>query len=453
MAVTVVQTEGLSPTVLARHPELAAADWQLDWRSPRRNAVCTLADLRSHLPGPFTDLAQDFLDVATATYLTDIAVPRGRNEQWVREVELVVAVRELDFWESVADQLMRLVQLLTGDNFRVAFYPRANDSDTAGSAAAAVATNPAADCVCLLSGGVDSLAGAVMLLRAGRQPHLVLHYSGNPTVRAAQDLVSRLLDSQWPDQSRFSGIHIAPDTRSPDALPYPEPDGREPSRRVRSLLYLVLGAVAAAAAGLEEIYMGENGVLTAGLPLTVARSGSLSTRSTHPQLINQFNDLCAEADWDCRVQNPFVYQTKGELIRDILRPALSPLDIQKSVSCWMAGRANRQCGGCIPCLLRRIGMLAAGLPDEAYMMDLLGDPLPHAGTDAFTNLVDLLNHAATVLAHSDEELIHQFPRLLDLTRAGVSVSEVIATLRRHATEVHQVITTHFPNSARLLEAL
>ncbi len=453
MAATVAQIEGLPPSVVASDPKVAKADWQLDWRSPCHNAVCTLTELQQHLPAPLSPLAEDFIDVATAVYLTDIAVPRGRNERWVRDIEVLLAVRRVDFWESVGGQLLRLVQTLTGDNFRFTFYPRAQRADSNKSPQDESCTDDSPDCVCLLSGGLDSLAGAVMLLRAGRRPHLVMHYSGNPTVRAAQDYVQQLLAGNWSERSRFSGVHIAPDLRRPEALPYPEPDQREASRRVRSLLYMTLAAVAATAAGLAEVYLGENGVLTAALPLTVARSGSLSTRSTHPAVINLFNGLCEQAGWDCRVQNPFLYQTKAEVIRDILRPALSPLDIQKTASCWMTGRGNRQCGGCIPCLLRRIAMLAAGLPDEAYMMDLLGDPLPHSGTDAFTNLVDLLNHTATVLGKSDEELLEEYPRLLDLAAAGVSVTEVIATLRRHATEVHDVITTHFPAPAALLEVL
>ncbi len=157
-----------------------------------------------------------------------------------------------------------------------------------------------------------------------------------------------------------------------------------------------------------------------------------------------------------------MYQTKAELIRDFLRPVLSPLDIQKTVSCWMAGRKHRQCGGCIPCLLRRISMLAAGLHDEAYMMDILGDdeaymmdilgePLAHGGTDAFTNLVDLLSQASTVLTHTDEELLMEYPRLLDLAMSGVAVEEVLGMLRRFAGEVKQVLTTDFPAAASLLE--
>ncbi len=99
------------------------------------------------------------------------------------------------------------------------------------------------------------------------------------------------------------------------------------------------------------------------------------------------------------------------------------------------------------CLLRRTAMLAAGLPDEEYTTDLLGDPLAHSNTDAFANLINLLTYATTARARSDQELLQEWPWSLDFAQAGPSLFEVIATLRRHADEVHQVITEHFPQAA------
>ena len=452
MATRIVQIEGVERANLAGACALDGADWLLDWRSPQRNAILTLDHLEHLLPAALSPLARDFVDVATGIFLADIAVTRGRNEQWIRDIDLCLVVREPDFWQSAAEALTRLVHLLTADNFSITFCPRSDEEQRQPGYEADKASY-SADCVCLLSGGIDSLAGGVMLLRAGRRPHFVLHYSGNPTVRMAQDSVAALLGESWPDTHLTSALHIAPDTSSEAALTFPPPESREESRRARSLLFMTLGAVTASTAGLEEVYLPENGVLTAALPLSRARIGSLSTRSTDPSLINLFNSLCEQAGWSCRLQNPFVYQTKAELIRDILRPALSPLDIQKTVSCWMTGRRNRQCGGCIPCLLRRLAMLAAGLPDEAYMLDILGDPLPHGGTDAFTNLVDLLSQVSTVLTKSDDDLLMEYPRLLDLAAAGGHIEQIIAMLRRLAGEVQRSITIHFPASASLLEVV
>jgi len=449
--VRVLQIEGADDADLAGIYNPAPADCLLDWRSPRRNAILTLTELQQRLPTRLSPLARDFVDVAAGIFLADIAVPRGRNEHWVRDIDVCLVVRELDFWQANAGLLIGLVQRLTGDNFTLAFLPRTDETDE--PAADERPANFEADCVSLLSGGVDSLAGAAMLLEAGRRPHLVLHYSGNPTVRQAQDSVLSLLRNSWPASHVTSAVHAAPDTSREQALPFLGPEEREDSRRARSLLFMALGAVAAATAGLAEVYLPENGVLTAALPLTRARIGSFSTRSTDPCVINQFNRLCEQAGWSCRVQNPFVYQTKAELISDFLRPVLSPLDIQKTVSCWMAGRKHRQCGGCIPCLLRRLSMRAAGMPDEAYMMDILGDPLAHSGTDAFTNLVALLTQASTVLTHTDEELLMEYPRLLDLAMSGVDVEEVLGMLRRFASEVKQVLNTDFRAAASLLDVV
>ncbi len=452
MATTLLQIEGADQAHLADLGAPEQADWLLDWRSPYRNAASPLTDLERSLPAPLTPLARDFIDVAVGIFLADIAVSRGSNEQWVRTIHLGLVVRELDFWQSATNVLTRLVHQLTADDFAFTFLPRrAEEPSSLPTDHAAELLR--ADCVCLLSGGVDSLAGAVLLLQAGRHPHFVLHYSGNPTVRTAQDHVAALLEENWPATHLTSGLHIAPDTSRDEALPFPQPESREESRRARSLLFMTLAAVTAATAGLEEVYLPENGVLTAALPLTRARIGSLSTRSTDPGVIKLFNSLCEQAGWSCRVQNPFSYQTKAELVREVLRPALSPLDIHKTVSCWMTGRRNRQCGGCIPCLLRRISMLAAGLPDEAYMLDILADPLSHSGTDAFTNLVDLLSQVNTVLARSDDELVMEYPRLLDLAAAGGDIEQTIAMLRRFAGEVKEVLTTHFPPSAALLDVV
>ena len=64
----------------------------LDWRSEQRNALveCSALPLPSGKERP---LALDFLDVAVGVYRADLAVPRGRNEDSVRDIDLDLAVR------------------------------------------------------------------------------------------------------------------------------------------------------------------------------------------------------------------------------------------------------------------------------------------------------------------------------------------------------------------------
>lgn len=446
MTARVVVVEGM-PDDVGR--ELAQqATVCLDWRSPNRNVGFETGQLFAESGPPTAELA-DLLDLAAAIYMTDLAVLRGRNERFVREIELHVPVRQRDLWLSLADDIVRLAWHLTGDNLSLRLWPRAAAEQPARSTGPSAL--PGSDCICLLSGGLDSLAGAVMLLRAGRRPLFVSHRSGNPTVARAQQHVVSVLRRLQPELAHVF-VALSPLTTA-SALPFPPPEQREPSRRFRSLFFMAIGAAAAAGLGVGEVYMSENGILTAALPLTPSRVGGLSTRSTHPAVLNLINHLFRAAGINAYVVNPFVYRTKAELISDILRPALRPEEILGTVSCWMTGRRHRQCGGCVPCLLRRLSLLAAGLPDEAYEMDLLAQPEQFRGTEAFVNLVDMLAYVARLNGRSEAELVLESPCLLDLQVHGASLPDVAAMLKRFAAEVTAVVAARFPAVSGLLENL
>lgn len=425
---------------------IPAADLCIDWTSERRNALVSISEITSRCIARPDPVIRDLFDISVALYLSDIAVLRGDNEGWTRELELTIPVRDRAFWEGNAEPLSRILHQLTHDRIRLAFchhsgnvYEFEEDTDS---------TPP--DCVCALSGGVDSMAGATMLLRADRRPFLITHQSGNPYVRRARDRVVETLEEFRPDRLQAACATIQPRRRSDNAHAYPSPRNRETSRRSRSFLFISLSVLAAACAGVSEVYVCDNGILTIALPLSRGRIGSLSTRSTHPVVLMGMNRLLEAAGAGISVKNPFVYQTKAELIRDILRPVLSPQAIQETVSCWMTGRSSRQCGGCVPCLLRRISMLAAGLPDEAYQMDLLDKPGEYRGTDAYTNLVDLLSQARIFAGSSETEMLMRWPELLDAAAAGESAASIADMLQRYGREVMDVVSSHFPDAAKLM---
>lgn len=423
---------------------LPTATLQLGWYSSWRNVHFDLTPLRAAVGSP-SPVVADLLDLAAAVYLADLALPRGRNEQFVRDVGLHVPVREPELWRNLKSEVNYLLYLLTGDNIAVTFHERRTEAESKGSPVSVAPTD--CDCVCLLSGGVDSLAGAVALLRTGRRPLFVTHRSGNPTAAEAQRFVIEALRRFRPSL-RHVLVTLMPRS-SVGTLPFPPADVREPSRRSRSLLFMALGIAAAAGLGSTEVYACDNGVLTVALPLSASRVGGLSTRSTHPAVLGRLSALCRDLGLTCQVINPFVYQTKTELIRDVLRPVLSLDEIQATVSCWMTGRRHRQCGGCVPCLLRRVSMLAAGLPDEAYEMDLLARPGDYVGTDAYVNTVDFLSYVNRLSALSNADLLLSAPALLDLQAHNVSVADVVSMLKRFAAEGREVAEGQFPAAARL----
>lgn len=441
-------THGAAGNGAAANAGVEQADLLLAWRGDRANVSADLSAVRTAGDCPLPPAAEDLLDIAVALYAADIAVKRGEREAWPRNIDLIVPVREVALWQAVSSDLHRLIYELTRDRFRLCF--RLAEDTLAQSPPPADPARFDADCVSMLSGGLDSLAGAVMLLETGRRPIFSLHRSGNPAVHTAQRTALAALEERWPGRSLARPCSVEPDPSGENVLPYPPPEDREPSRRCRSFLFMVLALATAEVGGVDEVYMPENGILTAGLPISASRAGSMSTHSTHPAALGLMNSIAERAGLQASVLNPFIYQTKAELIRDILAPNLSVSEIQSTVSCWAVGRANRQCGGCVPCLLRQIGMAWAELPPEAYMVDVLARPEDYVGTDAYGNLVDILRQAERISRQTEAEVLVAQPELLSLHSAGLDVSEVVGMLKRHAEQTLTVIRRDFAAAARLI---
>jgi hypothetical protein len=216
---------------------------------------------------------------------------------------------------------------------------------------------------------------------------------------------------------------------------------------------MTLGALAAAAEGVGEVYLCDNAVLTAAVPLSEARVGNFTTHSTHSGAIAQFNGLLQAAGWRARVVNPFLCQAKGEIVRNCLQPVFSPFEIQQTVSCWAVGRHQRQCGSCIPCLLRRFALLHCGLPDEVYGVDALASLRDLPGTESYRNLVDLLGWAKRLLFTPEMHIPLVYPSLLEVQTGGVEIMDVVRALRRQATEIFEVTQRCFPEAADLMGEL
>ena len=440
----------------------AEADLTLDLASPQRNLTLSLGPLA----GCLSTRCRDLVELAAAVYAADIAVPRGTNEAWVRDLELFIPVRDPDFWRAQQPATEALLYELTADNIALRFgllRERAAQRVQAGEQDAA-GRQPVgrADCVSLLSGGLDSFAGAVVLLRTGRQPLFVSHAPGSPTIEGAQRQVAAALRQRFPGPWQHLSLRCAPARRkapppaggssapAQSGAGFPELPDREPSQRSRSFLFMALATAAAEVSGAGELYVFENGILTVNIPMSPARVGSLSTRTTHPRVLHLFSALAgAVLGRPVPIVNPFALRTKAEVIRDALKSVMAIDEIQAAVSCWQASRSSRACGACVPCLLRRISMLAAGLPDEAYQLDLLADPLKHPHTDALANLTDLVALAADFTNLHDQVLLGNYPDLLDGEDYGLSAGLVIDLYRRFAREVFQVLDEHFGATARL----
>lgn len=304
---------------------------------------------RKYLPGSPSQAAWDFLSIAIAAFAADRFVLRNESEDgWTRVIALDVAVADPGRWESQRSRLEGALRFLTGDIWHIAFRD-------GGSRAPSIANRASdRDTICLFSGGLDSLLGALRLVEDGQKPFLISQGSTKevgPQIRLATEIGLH--------NHRFDGR-----VNERWTTPY------EGSTRGRSLIFFAYGVVAASAHGLAEVIVPENGLIAINPPFTPRRVGSLSTRTTHPHFLSELEAVLQAVGENVRLRNIFEGKTKGEMMSECADPRVAQLSAS-SYSCGKGKRRNGQCGRCVPCLIRRAAFHKAGIPDGSqYFSDL-----------------------------------------------------------------------------------
>src|SRR5215510_5814345 len=174
---------------------------------PRANVLLRLHDISRRMLTRVPDRVTDLLEIAAYVHCADQAVSRGGDTRrafgadWRRRFRFVVPVREPEYWSSaeVTTALRRMLGFLSEDEFDFDFVqhkdlpPVPPYFDFAGDESSGFQ----ADSVLLFSGGMDSLAGAVGELSAGRRVVLVSHTSA-PQIQRRQTYLASELKGRFP---------------------------------------------------------------------------------------------------------------------------------------------------------------------------------------------------------------------------------------------------------------
>lgn len=294
--------------------------------------------------------AWDFTSFTMAVVAADEAVSRQRSpDGWTREIELTVAVSAPEFWGTQAARLTQALRFLSGDIWHLRFI-----GGGARPAPKGITQPRQEDMVCLLSGGMDSLIGAIDAVGQGLRPLLV----------------SQMAKGDTKDQKRFatsvspSSLHLL---LNHHARP---PHASERSQRARSMAFLGFGVLAATClklhsdGGTIELRVPENGFISQNVPLTPLRTGSLSTRTTHPFFLQLIQETLDDAGLRVRINNPYEHMTKGAMLKACSDQAMLLQLVNDSTSCGRYSRTGFQhCGRCVPCQVRRAAYLAWGQVD------------------------------------------------------------------------------------------
>jgi hypothetical protein len=340
--------------------------------SVNRNSDLTsvqLSRLFVGLPEPPPGAAELLL-AATGAYLADRAVLRkNAPDRWTRQIVLSFPCRDPDTWP--ATELELLLKVLTNDDWTL--HPFRSARPLALGPAQQQFPSPLATGTALFSGGLDSFAHLAGYTDHKTPPLLVGHWD-MPRLKSLQrTTVTNAAGHRAGERLRQLHVGLTSSLR-------PSRDG-ETSQRSRGLLFTSAGAAVALAAGHLSLTVPENGFVALNVPLTDARSGALSTRSTHPYVLHLLQRVLERLDCPLRISNPLLYATKGDVVRAGL--AAGRAAVAETVSCghpssgrWSGDARYGNCGHCYPCLVRRSGMEAAlnGNDPTRYRHDPRSDP-------------------------------------------------------------------------------
>lgn len=368
--------------------------------------------------------AWDFLSFALSANAADLAGHRQISpDGWGREFDLQICVAEPDFWNTQKGLIRKFLGFLTTDRWQLHFV---------GGGVVPVPDHapdrPKQNCITFLSGGLDSFVGCADLVTKGHSPFVV-----SQTVRG--DAAKQCAFAQAMDIQRHLQINHNTD------LPDPEDP---PSQRARSLLFLAYAVLAATtleryhAGETVTVYLCENGFISINPPLTGARLGSLSTRTTHPVFLRLIQQLLNSADLRILIENPYQLKTKGEMLRECADQQLLRAHASQTTSCGRFKHYGyKHCGRCIPCLVRRAAFLASGLSDTTdYVFRNLGiDDEDHAGFDD-------VRAAAMALAQVDADGLEAWIGPSLSTALLNDISPLEATVGRGLSEVGELLKSY-----------
>ncbi|MBE5393702.1 hypothetical protein HT747_00640 [Brevibacillus borstelensis] len=317
-------------------------------------------------------IIEDFLIIGMAVFTADKKISRKFSKDgWSRELNVHIPVLEFQKWLSVKTKLEKTLSFLSGDYWNISFY--ATEERFRGDKVNkeySVKSRDSFDCVSLFSGGLDSFCGALRLMEGKKNP-LFLGFKEYPLlIKRQQDLFKSIQEAYDQQSSDFVQFSVTP------GKPFNinESVVGESTSRSRSFLFIT-GAVAVASiiGDNTPVFIPENGFIGINVPLTQSRSGSCSTRTTHPYFLKLLNEVLDEIGVTHQVKNFYSAMTKGEIVAENKNNVVFREEFKKTLSCShpCQGRYDKvkppvNCGYCYPCIIRRASLIVNEFFDDQY---------------------------------------------------------------------------------------
>ena len=388
----------------------------------------TIEDALDHKIHP---VIMDLYRIASAVYASDLQLRRASGA--TRNFNILISVSDKGKWEAQKQHLESMLRFLSGDSFNFHFvqgqFPKQEFLFKDLEQGKAIS---------LFSGGLDSFSGVKWLIDNEYSPVIISHGSANNTTTSVQNTLYGELRKIIPNLE-ITQVKARPRRTNTDN---PNFKAKELTQKTRSFLFLALGSLFALENGIKEIFLSENGILALNIPITVSRIFT-NTKTAHPRYVRDFNMLISNLfpNSIC-VKNPFDHMTKGETI-SILKDADYINLIKETITCSKSfllqinsNTTAKNCGTCIPCILRRASIHHANLwdYDVQYAYDILDcfDSIDHIGQATLIELLYFLRN----LENDNQEILTNIP---EFYVEEFDPDEAIDLMRRYGAELKKMI--------------
>lgn len=334
--------------------------------------------LRKYGKSSLEYIYEDLLIISMGVYFADKNFSRQDSEDnWSRDIVIKIPVINLGKWETVKNDLERLLGFLSGDKWKIEFYlAEKNVFKVIRSRIAS--SEIKVDAVSLFSGGLDSFCGAIKLLE-NKKKICFVSYKEYKQIDSVQEKLFDILNECYPEVEKDIN-QIYNSVRKKCFVNSTEKYKNENTTRSRSFLFLCYGI---AIAGINDfntpVYIPENGFIGINVPMTESRVGSCSTRTTHPYFIDNLNNILTKVGIQNKIENISKHETKTEIVDEVSKTKAFLKGYKQTMSCshpcslsmrrdGIATPCN--CGYCYPCLIRRSSLIHVDTEDDGYAYKL-----------------------------------------------------------------------------------
>lgn len=399
-----------------------------------------------HLP----DNIKDLLEIAAYVYAADRSTSRGSNEsveyqKWSRSFHFIIKVRDFDFWNKplVKESLSASLLFMSGDkSFKFTFQKGriSSPEHLFDSPEFKISTSKATDII-LFSGGLDSLAGILKILKTtNNDVCLVSHKSNHPIINNTQKNILEKLNKEYPNRLKHYQFkcHLK------------KVRGIDETQRTRSFLYSSTALALSFAYEINNFSFYENGITSINFLERQDLMNSRASRTTHPKTLGLLTKFFINFIPGFKINHPFLFNTKTDIV-ELFQQYNSKNIIRDTISCsktFQTKGESRHCGGCSQCIDRKFAIYSSSLDeyDDAlglYCIDFITEDIVGEIKNSLLDYVRLalefneMNIENFYLKRIEE--LSELEEYIDGVDEDEKISKVYTLCKKHGAQIEESI--------------